>query len=58
MSVVRSLQKVGKVTMAQVQNANGSLGGHWLSAINIAEQTVMNNVRTLSLPGLICGLTD
>ncbi len=48
MSVVRSLQKVGKVTMAQVQNANGSLGGHWLSAINIAEQTVMNNVRTLS----------
>ncbi|KAG9230119.1 hypothetical protein BJ875DRAFT_473106 [Amylocarpus encephaloides] len=43
MSVVRSLQKVGKVTMAQVQNANGSLGGQWLSAINIAEQTVMNN---------------
>ncbi|PVH75247.1 hypothetical protein DL98DRAFT_498677, partial [Cadophora sp. DSE1049] len=41
MSVVKSLQKVGKVTMAQVQNANGSLGGRWLSAINIAEQTVV-----------------
>ena len=46
MSVVKSLQKVGKVTMAQVQHANGSLGGQWLSAIDIAEQTVVNNVRT------------
>jgi len=43
MSVVKSLQKVGKVTMAQVQHANGSLGGQWLSAIDIAEQTVVNN---------------
>ncbi|KAL2069776.1 hypothetical protein VTL71DRAFT_14455 [Oculimacula yallundae] len=29
--------------MAQVQYANGSLGGQWLLAINIAEQTVVNN---------------
>ncbi|KAK0102306.1 hypothetical protein ONS95_005929 [Cadophora gregata] len=41
MSMAKSLKRVGKVTMSQVQSANGSLGVQWLSALNIAEQTVV-----------------
>ena len=49
-SVAKSLKLVGNVTMANVKDVNKSGGSQWLSAINIAGQTVQIDVRTLSPP--------
>jgi hypothetical protein len=47
MSLRRSLNLIGKVSLEQVKNENTS-GGQWVSAINTAVQAVQAEVRTLS----------
>lgn len=46
-AMAKSLALIGKVSLAQVKDANKKTGDMWLAAISVAAQAVQTDVRNL-----------